>query len=110
MKCKSGLFSSRILKILFSWGENAGGRLGDGTTTSRTSPTQVGTSNWLAASAGGDHSLAIRSDGKLFAWGTNGSGQLGDGTTTSRTSPTQIGTDDWLEAMAGGSHSLGLYQ
>ena len=47
--------------IAYAWGSGADGRLGDGTTTSRTSPVTVigGITNWSQVSAGNFHSLAI---------------------------------------------------
>jgi hypothetical protein len=45
--------------------------------------------NVKAVSAGGSHTVAIRTDGTLWAWGRNNFGQLGDGTTF-RTTPIQI--------------------
>lgn len=41
-----------------------------------------GTGNYTKISAGSEHSLALKSDGRLFAAGLNSNGQLGDGTTT----------------------------
>jgi len=93
---------------VWAWGYNGEGQLGDSTTTQRTTPTQVGTdTDWAAVTAGGYHTLALKSDGTLWAWGYNGFGQLGDGTTNDQTTPTQVGTDtDWASATAGGYHSL----
>jgi alpha-tubulin suppressor-like RCC1 family protein len=47
--------------IAYAWGNNGNGRLGDGTTTSRTSPVTVigGITNWVSVSAGDSHSLGI---------------------------------------------------
>ena len=77
---------------LWAWGSTTG-QLGDGTTTDRSSPVQVGTAtNWASVAAGNDHTVAVKTDGTLWAWGDNDSGQLGDGTTTNRSSPVQVGT------------------
>jgi alpha-tubulin suppressor-like RCC1 family protein len=90
---------------LWTWGRNSTGQLGDGTTTSRSSPgtTAGGGTNWCAVSAGGYHIAAIKTDGTLWTWGSNGSGQLGDGTVTSRTSPvtTAGGGTNWCAVSAG---------
>ena len=44
----------------------------------------------MQVSAGGDHSLALGSDGNIYAWGSNSNGQLGDGTTTQKTIPVKV--------------------
>lgn len=93
---------------LWGWGTNSSNQLGDGTTTSRSSPVQIGTAtNWRQVSGGVGHAMAVRTDGTLWGWGTNGSGQLGDGTTTARTAPVQTGViTTWRQVACGNSFSL----
>jgi uncharacterized repeat protein (TIGR02543 family) len=82
---------------LFTWGSNGYGRLGDGTTTSKLTPTEI-TNRFILAtgdkiisvSLGEYHSAALTSSGRLFAWGDNDYGQLGDGTTINKSTPTEI--------------------
>ncbi len=122
---------------VWAWGDNTYGKLGDGTTTSRSTPVQVvgpGGAGFLtdviAVAAGGGntpftgggvgHSLALKADGTVWAWGYNLQGQLGDGTTTHRNTPVQvvgpggIGVLSEITAIAAGGgsqpggHSLAL--
>ena len=58
-------------------------------------------------SAGGWHTLAIKSDGSLWAWGNNGNGQLGDGTTVEKTTPVKI-MDDVAAVSAGYYYTLAI--
>jgi alpha-tubulin suppressor-like RCC1 family protein len=98
--------------IAYAWGSNVDGRLGDGTTTDRSSPVTVigGITNWSQVSAGLDHTLGLTSTGIAYAWGYNGSGRLGDGTTTARSSPVTVvgGITNWSQLSGGKGHSLGL--
>jgi alpha-tubulin suppressor-like RCC1 family protein len=74
--------------VLWSWGDNLWGQLGDGTTINRFTPTTVtGLGDVVAIGRGGGHTVALRSDGTVWAWGLNDVGQLGDGTTTGRAIP-----------------------
>ena len=63
----------------------------------------------VAIAGGGDHSLALKSDGTVWAWGWNGYGQLGDGSTTNRLTPVPVSGLTGVVAIAGGDyHSLAL--
>ena len=96
LKIGGGYKSSIAIKndgTLWTWGNNASGQLGDGTTINTTTPAQIGTAtNWTEIDGGEGYNLALKSDGTLWAWGSNTYGQLGDGTTINKTTPIQIGT------------------
>ena len=102
---------------LWTWGLNSEGRLGDGTTTQRTSPvtTAGGGTNWCAVSASGAggtgaFTAAVKSDGTLWTWGQNSTGQLGTGNTTSRSSPGTIagGITDWSKVSVSGTTAVAI--
>ncbi|NQT63850.1 MAG: T9SS type A sorting domain-containing protein [Candidatus Marinimicrobia bacterium] len=89
---------------VFAWGHNVDGKLGDGTTTQRTTPVKVlkgaysgatylgdDTNNKIIAIAAGRYmSMAVAEDGRVYSWGGNLNGRLGDGTTTARHTPIQV--------------------
>jgi alpha-tubulin suppressor-like RCC1 family protein len=97
-------------QVVASWGSNAEGELGDGTTTSRWQYGDVRAGNDVVrVAAGWTHALAVRSGGSVWAWGSNGLGELGDGTTTSRSTPVQVaGLTGITQVAAGLSFSLAL--
>jgi alpha-tubulin suppressor-like RCC1 family protein len=94
---------------LWAWGENICGRLGDGTTTNKSSPISVvgGFVDWCQVSAGYIHVAALRTNGSLWAWGSGANGVLGDGTTVAKCSPISVvgGFTDWCQVSAGDSHT-----
>jgi alpha-tubulin suppressor-like RCC1 family protein len=98
--------------IAYAWGTGSLGRLGDGTTISRSSPVTVvgGITNWSQVSAGEEHSLGVTTSGIAYAWGYGGIGRLGDDATINRSSPVTVagGITNWSQVSAGGLHSLGL--
>ena len=91
--------------VLWAWGSNGYGRLGDNTSSNKSSPVSVvgGFTDWSTFTAGSSHSTAIRTNGTLWAWGRNNSGQLGDLTITSMSSPVSVvgGFTDWYQVSAG---------
>jgi alpha-tubulin suppressor-like RCC1 family protein len=63
------------------WGPNAGGQLGNGSTTLAKDPVQVaGISNAKQVAAGQNFACALLDDGTVKCWGENGWGQTGNGT------------------------------
>ncbi|HQY47701.1 MAG TPA: FG-GAP-like repeat-containing protein, partial [Usitatibacteraceae bacterium] len=96
--------------LVFAFGRNANGQLGNGSTISSSRPTAVpGVAGVTALAAGANHALVARSDGTVLAWGFNASGQLGDGTTQSRTSAVAPAGLGFVKAVAAGRHhSLAL--
>ena len=79
--------------VVYAWGSNVFGQVGDGTTISKSSPTIIsGTSSFVTVSAKANQTFAITTAGKLFAWGRNSAGELGDGTKINKSSPTQTAT------------------
>lgn len=93
---------------LWTWGVNNAGQLGDNTTVSKNTPTQIGMAmNWQSISVGSEFIVAIKTDGTLWTWGSNESGQLGDGTTVNKAIPTQVGTaTNWAFVAAGEEHVI----
>lgn len=75
---------------LWAWGNNAGGRLGDGTVMPRHKPVKI-MDNVASVHNFGNNTMAITTDGSLYSWGVNDKwGILGNGTTVASSSPTLI--------------------
>lgn len=97
--------------LLWSWGWNHVGQLGNGTYLSRDIPSLVDANAvWSRVSAGGGCSLGLKTDGSLWSWGDNSFGQLGLGAEVTTTNvPVRVGLDvDWKEISAGYSHALAI--
>ena len=98
----------------YSWGQGSFGKLGDNSTTNKSSPITItgGFSDWCNVSAGYDHSLGIAYNGSAWAWGLGSAGRLGDNSVVSSSSPVSVvgGFTDWRQLSAGGAHSLGVRQ
>lgn len=91
---------------IYCWGNNTNGRLGDGTTTNRTTPVAVSNGAMpadqgaKALSAGNDFTCAIGGNGKVYCWGLNTSGQVGNGTTTTEFSVPQAVANGEMSASS----------
>ncbi|MFZ1438946.1 MAG: S-layer homology domain-containing protein [Candidatus Microthrix subdominans] len=73
------------------WGENTYGGLGDGTNTSRDTPTSVANLSGATTITLGSAPACVRlTNGGAKCWGLNDIGQVGDGTTTDRNVPTAV--------------------
>ncbi len=92
---------------LWAWGTNGHGNLGDGTTTARTEPVQVGSATtWISTATAGYTSFGIQADGSRWAWGDN-SGRYGDGAnSTSAQVPVKIGTDTTWRKICGNDDKI----
>ncbi|MBQ9985819.1 MAG: hypothetical protein IJP38_05880 [Oscillospiraceae bacterium] len=88
----SHVLALKINGEVYGWGDNTYGQIGDGTNVNRLYPVSVTMGGQVVSSiknisAGGKHSLALTSRGKVYAWGANIKGQLGIGSTISSNTP-----------------------
>lgn len=94
--------------VLYAWGSNTYGKLGQSDTNTRNSPTAIGSLSWSQVSDGTDHVLGLRSDGTLFAWGYNEYGQLGNDEQVRVLSVIQVNTKSWRQISTGRYHGLAI--
>ena len=82
---------------LWTWGLGGDGQLGQGNTTERSSPVQVGSeTTWASTFVGDDGSCGgIKTDGTLWTWGQNNAGQLAQNNQTQYSSPKQVPGTTW---------------
>jgi alpha-tubulin suppressor-like RCC1 family protein len=98
-----------VPNLLYTWGDNASGQIGNSTIINRSSPQQIGTNYWKTFSEGDNFTVAIKTDGTLWAWGTNTAYQLGLSDTINRSSPVQVtALSDWVAVSAGSSHAAAI--
>jgi alpha-tubulin suppressor-like RCC1 family protein len=102
--------------LIYCWGYNGFGQLGDGTTQNHSLPVRVqgGALRFRRVTAGSYHACAETTDGKAYCWGNNSwghnsFGELGDGTTAYRLTPTPVsGGRLYKQVSAGDTHSCAL--
>lgn len=94
---------------LWCWGLNNYSQVGDGTTTTRTSPVQIGTASWSDIAAGQQHACGIQTNGRLYCWGRNDYGRLGTGNTTIQRTPFLVDANStWSQVTTGYTYSCGI--
>jgi alpha-tubulin suppressor-like RCC1 family protein len=98
---------------LFCWGSGAGGRLANNSDFQDAHvPIEESTQarDWSQVAAGGSHTCAIKTDGRLFCWGDNFAGALGDNTKTYRVLPEQehSAATDWDQVATGSAHTCAV--
>lgn len=110
---KAADFHALALKddgLLYAWGENNFGQLGEGTTKNQISPIQVkNLVNVVDFDTSNSHSIAVTKDGHVWVWGMNDYGQLKDTTREDILTPIEIaGIDNIVKVRAGNRYSLAL--
>ena len=90
------------------WGFNQYGSLGDGTTTSRSTPAPVtGGLTFASLTAGSVHTCGLTGGGLAYCWGA--AGTIGDGALVDRTAPTPVaGGLTFVQLAASGLRTCGL--
>ena len=98
------------------WGWGSVGRLGNGGTSEKTTPTltsSLGTGRTaVAVSSGGHFTCAILDNGSVSCWGSDYDGELGNGEAPTSTTPTltsSLGTNRTAVAISSGySHTCAI--
>ena len=125
IQVESGAYHSTALDsigMVYTWGDNSSGQLGNGTTTGASTPTPVVTAGTPMAgkkitsiSTSGHHTLALASDGAIYAWGRGGEGQLGNDEWVDKTLPGEVEVSNTpmadktiVAVSAGAFHSFAL--
>jgi alpha-tubulin suppressor-like RCC1 family protein len=96
-----------------AWGDSRAAQVGDGTSVNRSAPAAViglGPGSGVTdISAGGLHTLALKSDGSVLSWGDNYSGEIGDRESDDASVPSRVlGLASVTAISAGGAHSVAL--
>ena len=78
--------------IIWGWGRNTTGQIGDNTTTNKLTPVSIlgQTKTFCKIDTGQCHTVAIDKNGRAWGWGNNNFGQTGDNSTTQRNTPVSV--------------------
>jgi alpha-tubulin suppressor-like RCC1 family protein len=79
--------------LLYAWGADRNGQLGDGKTATQSSPkliTPPSGVTYRAMATSGGTSYGISTTGMVYAWGGGGEGQIGNGTTEGSITPVKV--------------------
>lgn len=106
--------------VVYAWGSNTTGELGNNSTTTRNTPAAVTTASTVLSgktvsqiAAGYNHSCALTTDNVLACWGSNANSQLGNGTITNSIVPTVVNQEGNLSgknvtALSSGGSTTGV--
>jgi alpha-tubulin suppressor-like RCC1 family protein len=96
--------------VLWAWGRNDSGQLGDGSTLARTSPVTVALmTGVVSVAAGYDWAIALKSDGTVWAWGGNTDCALGNPSLSSSLTPGRVQPLQQITRISAGQrHALAV--
>ena len=95
---------------VWATGRNFYGQLGDGSTITRSTFTQVVSNHAIEVAAGHSHSMMLMEGGSVWATGSNVHGQLGDGTNQNSNRFIEVFASDAKAMAVGFGHSMILTQ
>lgn len=98
--------------VLYSWGDNRSGQLGDGTTTESLSPVAIVTNSSLEGIIARNRTALDKLGGNIYGWGNNQYGQVYQGddnqSTANVLTPSIINLGDLKSLSLSDTHALAL--
>jgi len=94
----------------YCWGAGSLGRIGNGSTQQRPTPTPVsGAITFSTLTVGDEHACGVAAAGLTFCWGAGRWGRLGTGSESDQLTPALVSTELTFETMsAGARHTCAL--
>jgi len=100
----TGLDATNFHGVGWCWGNNASGQLGDGTTTSRSTPTPIkGLANVVWFATDRQTTCAGARGVPLECWGLDNAGQVGDGLTANALTPKPVSGQNFVVSATTGN-------